>query len=97
MWGTEEHMNYFHIHFLAPTQNIQLWAPRRSLCASFPGKGRKQGTHINFPGGFLGQKGGPKQAIFGHNIFVSWLFFSAKDQKGPHKRGIHRAISENFF
>ena len=26
---------------MAPTQNTPCWAPRKNLCASFPGKGRK--------------------------------------------------------
>ena len=50
--------------------------PEKSSCASFPGKERNKGTHINFlGGGFGGQKRGPKQAILGHKRF-SLCFFS---------------------
>ena len=45
--------------FLAPTQNTPFPVPQKSLCASFAGKGRKNGTHINFFGGFGGPKGAP--------------------------------------
>ena len=43
--------------------------PRKSLCASFPGKGRKKGPTINFFRGIFGVQRGPKRAIFGHKKF----------------------------
>ena len=50
--------------------------PQKKLMCLISWKARKKGTHINFIGGsFWGQKGGPKQAIFGHKKFSS-LFFS---------------------
>ena len=54
--GPKKHINFFNINFLAPTQNTLVWPPEKSLCASFPGKGRKKGIHINFSWGFLGSK-----------------------------------------
>ena len=42
----------------------------------FLGKEAKKGTRINFFGGILGSKRGPKRAIFGHTKF-SLLFFPA--------------------
>ena len=49
-----------HIHFF----NIS-WAPRKkSLCASFPGKGRKKGTHMNFFRQIFGVKKGVPNGPF---------------------------------
>ena len=50
--------------------------PEKSLCASFPGKEHKKGTHINSFGWLGGQKGGPKQAIVGEKKFSFFLVFS---------------------
>ena len=69
--GTEKkHRTFFNINFLAPTQNPHIGPSENSLCASFPGKERKKGTHTNFFGG-----GGPKRAIFGHKKFIVMCFF----------------------
>ena len=52
-------MNFFNISFLAPTQTPVFGPPEKSLCASFPGKERTKGTHINFFfGGIVGVKNG---------------------------------------
>ena len=61
--GPKKHINFFNINFSAPTQNTPFWAPRKKFkCASFPGKGRKKGTHINFFGAILGvSKGAPNR------------------------------------
>ena len=66
-WKTrrpKKHINFFNISFLAPAQNTPFWAPRKSLCASFPGKGRKRGTHKNFFEEILGSKTGSQTAHF---------------------------------
>ena len=74
--GQKKHINFFDINFLAPTQAPHLGPPEKSSCASFSGKERKKGTHLNFcRGDFRGPKRGPKQAIFSHRKF-SLLFFS---------------------
>ena len=61
-YGTEKAHKLFQHTILSPTRNAPLWAPRRSVCASFPGKERKKGTHINFFGENFGVK---KEALNG--------------------------------
>ena len=75
--GPKKHIDFFNINFLAPTQNTPFWAPEKSLCASFLGKGHKQG------GGFWGQKGDPERDIFGHKEFI----FSQGKTKGQQLKG----------
>ena len=42
--GAEKTHNFFNINFLTPTPNPPVWAPRKSLCASFSwGKNAKRG------------------------------------------------------
>ena len=48
----------FQHKLFGPTQNTRFGPPEKSLCASFPGKGRKKGTHINFFGGVFGPQRG---------------------------------------
>ena len=48
-----------HKNFLAPTLKPPNPGPqKKGLCASFPGKEHKKGTHISFWGGFWGQTRG---------------------------------------
>ena len=55
----------FQINFLAPTQPPPRFGPpEKSLCASFPGKERKKGTHINFFGGIFGVENGVPNGPF---------------------------------
>ena len=82
--GQKKHINFFNIIFLAPARNPTSWAPKKSLCASFPGrKTQKVDPHNFFWGGGLGVKRGPKQAIFGHKKFSFLLLpsyiFSCKN------------------
>ena len=61
---------------LAPGPETAHFGPpeKKSLCASFPGKEDKKGPTRKFSGGFLGQKGGPKRAIFGHQkVLIIYL------------------------
>ena len=74
--GRKKHINFFNINLLPPTQNPPVGLPAKSLCASFPGKERKKGAHVNFFGGILGQKGVPIQTIFGHKK-LAYCFFRA--------------------
>ena len=60
--------SFFSINFWAPTQtpptpNPMLGPQKKSLCASFPGKERKEGTHINFFGGSLGSNKFGRQKV----------------------------------
>ena len=75
-----------HIKFLAPTENPPFWTPRKSLCASFPGKERKKGTHINFFGGIFGVKNGVPNGPFSATKSLVYCFFlplqKAKQQGG---------------
>ena len=66
-------VDIFNINFLAPTQNTQCWPPKKNDVPHFLGNDAK-GTHINFFGGFWGQKPGPKRAIFGRKNFSLLLF-----------------------
>ena len=69
--GQKKHINFFNTNFLAEL----FGPPEKSSCASFPGKGRKKGTHINFSGGFLGQKGCPKRPVSATKSLVYCVFF----------------------
>ena len=69
-------INSFIINFLAPTQNTWFWPSRKSLCASFPGKGHKKGTHRNFFRGTLGSKRGPQTGHFRPHKKFSLLFLA---------------------
>ena len=69
---------------------------KRSKCASFPGKGRKKGTHINFfRGRFWGTKRGPKWAIVDHKKFSS-LLVSCPFRSGPGKPNQRKVGSWTF-
>ena len=61
--GRKKHMNFFNINFLPPTQkHLILGPPETSLCASFPGKGRKKrDPHKLFRGDFWVKKGVPNR------------------------------------
>ena len=91
--GPKKHINFFNINFLAPTQNAPFWVPRKSLCASFPGKGRKKGTHINFFGRILGSKGAPNGPFPATKSSV-YCFFPALIPSKPlvwgHNKGVAR-------
>ena len=69
----KKHINIFNINFLAPTQNPQFWAPRKKKKTFMRFLSweptQKRDPHKLFRGDFLGQKGGPKRAIFGHKMF----------------------------
>ena len=52
--GRKKHINFFNISFWPPPKTPHFGPPEKSLCASFPGKERIKGTHINFFGGFSG-------------------------------------------
>ena len=52
-----------HINFVAPTQNSPVWAPEKSLRASFPGKVWEKGTHIKFIRGEFGVKKFPRNFV----------------------------------
>ena len=62
--GRKKHINFFNINFLAPTRSTPIWAPRKKFIASFPGKGRTKGAHINFFGGIFGAKKGVPNGPF---------------------------------
>ena len=55
--GQKQHINLFNINFWASTQNNSLWAPTKSICASFPGKESHKEDHTNFIRGIFGSKG----------------------------------------
>ena len=76
-WGRKKHINFFNINFLAPTQNPPSGPPEKSLCASFPGKEHKKGTHINFFGGIWGVKHGVPNGEFSATKSLVYFFFPA--------------------
>ena len=63
--GTEKAHNFSQDKLFGAYPNTPNFGrPEKSLCASFPGKGHKKGTHINFFEGIVGsQKRGPKRAL----------------------------------
>ena len=68
-------INFFNINFLPPTQNPEFWAPEKKvMCLISWERTQKRDPHKLFRGGFWGQNGGPKPAIFSHKKF-SLLFF----------------------
>ena len=85
--GDRKAHKMFNINFVAPTQNTLFGPPENSLCASVPGKERKRGTHINFFGGFWGQKGGPRQTVLGRKKFSLFflLLYILRDSLNPDK------------
>ena len=73
--GRKKHINFFNINFLAPTQNLPFWAPRKKfMCLISWQRTQKRDPHKLFRGDLGGQKRGPKQAIFGHKKFCLLLF-----------------------
>ena len=73
--GPKKHINFFNLNFLAPIQKARVWTPRESLCASFPAKGRKKGTHINFSRGIFGPKRGSQTGYFRPQKSLVYCFF----------------------
>ena len=64
------------MNFLAPPKTPHLACRKKSLCASFSGKGRQKRDPQTFSGGNLAQKGGPKRAMLSHKKF-SFFFVPA--------------------
>ena len=62
--GRKKRIYFFNINFLVPSKTIYLGTAEKSSCASFPGKERKQGTHINFFGAISGSKKGAPNGPF---------------------------------
>ena len=50
--GQKRHINFLNVNFLPPTRKPPFWAPRKNLCASFPGEERQKGPTKIFSGGF---------------------------------------------
>ena len=75
--GQKKHINFFNINFLDPARNPPFWAPRKKLCASFPGKGRQNWTHINSFRGILGVKNGVPNGPFSATKSLVYCFFPA--------------------
>ena len=50
--------------FCTPPQNTPFWAPRKSLCASFPGKERERDPHKLFRGNLGVKKGVPNRPFW---------------------------------
>ena len=74
--GTEKaHNFFFNISFLPLTKTPQFGGPRKSLCASCPGKEHKQGTHINFYEWNVGANRGLQTARFGPQKVWFIVFF----------------------
>ena len=70
--ATNKRVVYFYTNHL---KKLFLGSPRKkSLCTSFPGKGRKKGTHISFFEGIFVGKRGPKRAILGYKKSRFFLF-----------------------
>ena len=61
--GQKKHINIFNINF-PPDKTPDFGPTEKSFCASFPGKERKQGTHINFSGGIFGSNWRPQTGHF---------------------------------
>ena len=79
-------------NFVASTQNPPIWAPRQKLCASFPGKERKNRTHINFFGRIFGVENGvPNGPIFGRKKF-SLVFFPALRKCWTLRSGVRKRV-----
>ena len=76
--GQKKHMNFFNASFLHPPPKKNHFGPRKkSLCASFSGKERKKGTHINFWGAILAvKKGVPNGPFWTTKIELIVFFFS---------------------
>ena len=63
-WQKSTYKLFKHKLFAPPIQNPRFRGPRKSLCASFSGKGLKKGPTSFFSRGFRGQKG-PQTRHFG--------------------------------
>ena len=74
--GREKHIRFFNINFSPSPPKPPFWAPRKNVCASIPGKGRKKGTHINFFGGIFGVKNGVPNGPFSATKSLVYCFFS---------------------
>ena len=80
--GPRKHINFFNINFLARTQSTPSGAQKKKkLCASFPGKGRKKETHINFFGAILGVKKGVPNGPFSATKSLVYCFFPVLNYK----------------
>ena len=56
--GQKRHINFFKINFWPPPKTPRFGPPEKSLCASFPGKGRKKRDPHKLFRGILGPKNG---------------------------------------
>ena len=72
--GPKQHMNFININFLGPT-------PEKKICASFPAKGRKKGTHKTFFGGTFGVKKGVPNRPFSATKNLVYCYFPALDKR----------------
>ena len=66
--------NVFQHKLFAPPHPKHFWAPRKSSCASFPGKECRKGTHINLR--VWAQEGGLKRAMLGATKSVVYCFLA---------------------
>ena len=85
--GRKKHITFFNINFLAPTQKTQFGPPEKSSCASFPGKERQKGTHINFFGGISVSKRGQQTGHFRPQKVEFIVFFLPLDAGEGEKGG----------
>ena len=69
--GRKKHINVFqHKLFCPPPKTPHFGPPEKSLCASFPGKERKNGTHLKtFSGGSLVKKGVPNGPFWATKVY----------------------------
>ena len=75
-FGTEKAHTLFQHKLFGPHPKHPIWAPRKELmCLISWARTQKGDPHKLFWGNLRGQKGGPKQPIFGHIKFS--FFFSA--------------------
>ena len=77
-----KYINLFDRSFLTPIPQNHFGPTKKSLCAPFPGKERKKGTHINFFADFGVKTGVSKWP------FCQELPRQTKPKKGP-KRKVH--------
>ena len=83
--GRKKHINFFNINFLHPTRTPPFGPPEKGLCTSFPGKGRKKGTHINFFGGIFGVKNGVRNGPFSATKSLVYCFFLPLNVSNNHE------------
>ena len=82
--GTEKHINFFYINFLAPTQNTRFGAHiKKFMCLISWEATQKRDPHQLFRGDSWGQKGDPKRAISATKILVYCSFPPAPCQQEP--------------